>query len=86
MDARRTAFERWPIAAIRGGPGRELRAPAHFERAAEMISEGDVARSDPQLPCDNNFHELPTVYSLLMLCGTSRSPVIMMARWLTMAW
>jgi coenzyme F420-dependent glucose-6-phosphate dehydrogenase len=43
-EARRTAFECWPIVAIKGELGQELPAPAHFEQAAEMVSEEDVAR------------------------------------------
>jgi G6PDH family F420-dependent oxidoreductase len=41
--ARRTAFERWPLAAIKGELSSELPVPAHFEQAAEMVTEEDVA-------------------------------------------
>jgi coenzyme F420-dependent glucose-6-phosphate dehydrogenase len=52
-DARRTAYEWWPNAAIKGELSQELRTPAHFEQAAEMVSEDDVAEviicgSDPR--------------------------------------
>lgn len=51
--ARRTAHERWPIAAMEGELLQELRVPAHFEQTAKMITEGDIAKSvvcgpDPQ--------------------------------------
>jgi coenzyme F420-dependent glucose-6-phosphate dehydrogenase len=41
--ARRTAYEQWPNAAIGGELGQELPLPRHFEQAAEMVSEDDVA-------------------------------------------
>jgi coenzyme F420-dependent glucose-6-phosphate dehydrogenase len=43
-EAKRTAFECWPIIAMKGELGQELPVPAHFEQAAEMINEDDVAR------------------------------------------
>jgi coenzyme F420-dependent glucose-6-phosphate dehydrogenase len=42
-DARRTAFEWWPNAALKGPLGQELALPVHFEQAAEMVTEDDVA-------------------------------------------
>jgi G6PDH family F420-dependent oxidoreductase len=42
-DARRTAHEWWPNAALRGPLGQELPLPSHFEQAAAMVSEDDVA-------------------------------------------
>ncbi len=41
--ARRTAHEVWPNAAIKGELGQELPLPRHFEQAADMVSEDDVA-------------------------------------------
>jgi coenzyme F420-dependent glucose-6-phosphate dehydrogenase len=46
-EARRTAYEVWPNAAITGALGQELARPAHFEQAAEMVSEDDVAEAVP---------------------------------------
>ena len=43
-DARRTAFEWWPNAALKGPLGQELPLPSHFEEAARMVTEDDVAR------------------------------------------
>lgn len=43
-EARRTALEWWPIAAIGGAIGTELRLPGHFEQIARLVSEDDVAR------------------------------------------
>jgi coenzyme F420-dependent glucose-6-phosphate dehydrogenase len=43
--ARRIAHEWWPNGAITGELSQELSAPAHFEQAAEMVSEDDVAES-----------------------------------------
>jgi G6PDH family F420-dependent oxidoreductase len=42
-SARRTAFKAWPNAAIKGELGQELPLPRHFEQAAEMVTEDDVA-------------------------------------------
>ncbi|QLH78455.1 TIGR03557 family F420-dependent LLM class oxidoreductase [Halosimplex rubrum] len=43
-EARRTAHEQWPNAAM-PGVGSELPTPAHFEQTAEMVSEDDVAEA-----------------------------------------
>ena len=42
-EARRTAFEWWPNAAIGGDLGQELPLPAHFEQTAELLTEDQVA-------------------------------------------
>ena len=42
-DARRMAHEWWPNAALRGPLSQELPLPSHFEQAAAMVSEQDVA-------------------------------------------
>jgi G6PDH family F420-dependent oxidoreductase len=42
-DARRTAFEHWPNAALKGPLGQELALPEHFEAATSMVTEDDVA-------------------------------------------
>ena len=42
-EARKTAFQVWPNAALRGTLTQELPAPPDFEAAAEMITEDDVA-------------------------------------------
>jgi len=41
--ARQTAFECWPIIGVKGELTQILPAPAHFEQAAKMLSEDDVA-------------------------------------------
>jgi G6PDH family F420-dependent oxidoreductase len=41
--ARRTAFECWPNVAIKGELSQVLPVPAHFEQAAKMLTEDDVA-------------------------------------------
>jgi G6PDH family F420-dependent oxidoreductase len=43
--ARRTAFECWPNAALRGPLGQELPLPSHFEEATSMVTEDDVAET-----------------------------------------
>ena len=42
-DARRVAFEWWPNAALQGPLAQELPLPSHFEEAAGMVGEEDVA-------------------------------------------
>ncbi|MDQ4057664.1 MAG: TIGR03557 family F420-dependent LLM class oxidoreductase [Actinomycetota bacterium] len=42
--ARQTAVEWWPNIAVKGELAQELPMPAHFEQAAQMIEEGDVAQ------------------------------------------
>jgi coenzyme F420-dependent glucose-6-phosphate dehydrogenase len=44
-SARRIAFEYWPTAAIRGELTQELPTPAHFEQAAKMVREEDIAQA-----------------------------------------
>jgi G6PDH family F420-dependent oxidoreductase len=44
-QARRTAHEWWPNAALRGTLSQELPLPSHFEAACAMVSEDDVARA-----------------------------------------
>jgi coenzyme F420-dependent glucose-6-phosphate dehydrogenase len=53
-QARRTAHEWWPNAAISGELGQVLPQPAHFEQAAQNVGEDDVAEvvacgPDPEL-------------------------------------
>jgi len=42
-EAKQTAYEIWPIAAIKGDLMQELPLPQHFEQAAQMVSPDDVA-------------------------------------------
>ena len=42
-EARRTAYEWWPNAGLEGPLSQELPLPSHFEEAAAMVSEEDVA-------------------------------------------
>jgi coenzyme F420-dependent glucose-6-phosphate dehydrogenase len=42
-EARRTAFEIWPNAALKGTLSQELPTPSDFEAAAEMVTKDDVA-------------------------------------------
>ena len=42
-EAKRTAHEWWPNAALTGDLNQELAAPEDFEEAAEMVDEDDVA-------------------------------------------
>jgi G6PDH family F420-dependent oxidoreductase len=42
-EARATALEWWPNAGLQGTLGQELPLPSHFEEAARMVTEEDVA-------------------------------------------
>ena len=42
-EAKQTAYEIWPTAAIKGDLMQELPLPQHFEQAAQMVSPDDVA-------------------------------------------
>lgn len=42
-QARRTAYQIWPNAGLTGELSQELRTPAHFEQAAKMVREEDIA-------------------------------------------
>lgn len=44
-EAKKTAYEWWPNAGVKGDLSVELPLPRQFEQAAEMISEDDVAES-----------------------------------------
>ena len=44
-EAKRTAYEWWPNAGITGDLSQELALPRHFEDAAEMVNEDEVAET-----------------------------------------
>jgi coenzyme F420-dependent glucose-6-phosphate dehydrogenase len=44
-EAKRTALRQWPNGAIGGSYFLELPLPAHFEEAAEVVTEEDIAES-----------------------------------------
>jgi G6PDH family F420-dependent oxidoreductase len=44
-EARRTALEWWPNGGLQGPLGQELPLPSHFEAAAAMVTEEDVAEA-----------------------------------------
>jgi G6PDH family F420-dependent oxidoreductase len=46
-DARRTAHELWPNAAVPGALSQELPLPRHYEQAAEIVTEDHVAEKVP---------------------------------------
>lgn len=57
QTAIKTAYELWPLAAVQGELSQELPTPAHFEQAAQMVTEDDVAKAvicgnDPQRHLD----------------------------------
>src|SRR5436305_1774932 len=65
--ARRTAHKVWPNAAIAGELGQELPSPRHFEQAADMVTEDDVAEKvtcgpDPERHLDAVRRDLDAGY------------------------
>ncbi len=44
-EARRIAYEYWPTAALKGELSQELPLPQHFEQAAGMVTEDQVAQA-----------------------------------------
>ena len=44
-DAKRTAYEIWPNAGLKGPLSQELALPDHFEQACQMVTPDDVAES-----------------------------------------
>lgn len=44
-EARKLAYEIWPTSAVKGELGQELPTPTHFEQAAQMVTEDDVAKA-----------------------------------------
>jgi G6PDH family F420-dependent oxidoreductase len=44
-EARKTAFEEWPNAALQGPLGQELPLPSHFGAAAQIVDENAVAEA-----------------------------------------
>ncbi|MEN3332612.1 MAG: hypothetical protein V7641_1977 [Blastocatellia bacterium] len=44
QEAKRTAYEWWPNAALKGELSQELPTPRFFEQAAKMVKEEDVAK------------------------------------------
>lgn len=51
--ARKIAYRYWPTAALKGPLSQELPTPTHFEQAAKMVTEEDVAES---LICSGDPH------------------------------
>ena len=45
QEARKTAHEIWPNAGMGGALSQELATPAHYEAAAELVTEDEVAES-----------------------------------------
>ena len=63
-QAKRTAYEVWPNAALKGALGQELPLPKHYEQAAETVTPDDVAESvvlgpdpEPYLEQINEYEE-----------------------------
>jgi coenzyme F420-dependent glucose-6-phosphate dehydrogenase len=44
-EARKTAYEWWPNAALKGNLSQELPLPSYFEEASAMVTEDDVAET-----------------------------------------
>jgi coenzyme F420-dependent glucose-6-phosphate dehydrogenase len=62
-EAKRTAFELWPNAAIKGELSQELPNPEHFEQAAQMVTPDDVGESVPCGPDPQPIVEMIDEYA-----------------------
>jgi coenzyme F420-dependent glucose-6-phosphate dehydrogenase len=62
-DARKTAHTQWPNTAITGQLGQDLATPKHFEQAAEMVTEDDVASKVPHGPGTQQYVEALKEYA-----------------------
>ena len=56
-EARQTAHHYWPTAGLKGDQSQELPTPGHFERAAQAVTEEEIAKAiicgnDPQKHLD----------------------------------
>jgi coenzyme F420-dependent glucose-6-phosphate dehydrogenase len=49
-EARKTAYDIWPNAGIKGELSQELPTPTHFEQAAQMVTPDDLAETLPMGP------------------------------------
>jgi G6PDH family F420-dependent oxidoreductase len=56
-EAMRIAYEVWPNGALKGPLGQDLREPADFEAAAQMVSAEDIAASSPVGPDPEPWRE-----------------------------
>ncbi len=61
-EAKRTAFEAWPNAAITGELSQELPSPRHFQQAAQMVSADDVAEKVVCGPDAERYVEMIRTY------------------------
>ncbi len=62
-EARRTALEWWPNAAIPGELGQVLPQPAHFEQAAQLVTEERIAETVACGPDPQRHVELVRAYA-----------------------
>lgn len=56
-EAKRIAYDMWPIAANRGELNQELPTPTHFEQLAGMVSPKDVVKNMPIGPDPQRYIE-----------------------------
>lgn len=54
-EAKRIAYEYWPIAANKGELSQDLSTPSHFEKLASMVKPEDVVRNMPIGPDSQIF-------------------------------
>ena len=78
-----TALEWWPNAALRGPLAQELPLPSHFEQAAAMVSEEDIARAvvcgpdpEPIVEAIEQFREAGFTHVYLHQVGPDQEPLL----------
>jgi G6PDH family F420-dependent oxidoreductase len=60
--ARRLVHERWPTSGLPGELAQELRTPAHFEQACELVDEQAAVGSSPHGPDPEPYVEMVRSY------------------------
>ncbi len=56
-EAKRIAYEYWPIAANKGALNQELATPAHYEQLASMVKPEDVVKKMPIGPDPQKYED-----------------------------
>ena len=49
-EGRKTAYEIWPNAGLKGDLAQELALPSHFEQASQLVTEEEIAEATPHGP------------------------------------
>jgi G6PDH family F420-dependent oxidoreductase len=62
-SARRTVYERWPTHGLKGELSQELKLPAHFEQACELVDEDTAVGETPVGPDPEPYVKLVETFA-----------------------